>query len=118
MAVTVCRIRLAIISILKTPKLNYPRITIKTARYLIVGEELVLIGVKHILGPVVKFHLSQVMQTLKHQLVLRVRDAVRDYPNVVEVRLIYLLQYILQAIVTTVLRQLRTESHDLFSERI
>ena len=65
-----------------------------------------------------KLHLGQVVQTLKHQLVLRVLYLIQYNPNVIEVWLTVLLQHVVQAVVAPMLLKVRTEIDDLLAEGI
>lgn len=90
-AITVRRISfLSITTLLKTPKLNNTSISGKARCYVVVFQKFIFVGVEHILVPVSQFHLTKVMQTLKHHLVLRVLNTFYDDPNVVEVGFAFL----------------------------
>jgi len=108
----------SVMRFVKASELYYASVAGEAWRYIVVEKELAFVRVEHFLIPVSQLHLRQVVQALKHFLMLWVLNTVDHNPNVKEIGLVRLLKHVVQTVVAPMLFEVRTEINDLLSKRI
>ena len=97
----------------EAPELNHAYDARDAVSNLTVQYELALVWRNHLVRPIVHVQLAQLVQGLEPLRLLLVLDRVRQYPDVVEVRLACLSLHILQHVVAAVLCSVRLECEDI-----